>query len=133
VLPKSAFGSAVDYCLNQWEKLNAYLLDGRLEVDNNRAERAIKPFVIGRKNWLFSNRPCGAKASAMIYSIVETAKENGINPYIYLTFLLEQLPNIKSKIKMLLINCCPGQRTCRLHAGRKKLMNYPSLIQVGKV
>ncbi len=97
VLPKSAFGSAVDYSLNQWEKLNAYLSDGRLELDNNRAERSIKPFVIGRKNWLFSNRPCGAKASAMIYSIVETAKENGINPYMYLTFLLEQLPNIDVK------------------------------------
>jgi len=97
VLPKSAFGSAVDYCLNQWEKLNAYLSDGRLELDNNRAERSIKPFVIGRKNWLFSNKPCGAKASAMIYSLVETAKENGINPYMYLTFLLEQLPNIDVK------------------------------------
>ena len=77
VLPKSLLGSAVTYCLNQWSKLNAFLLDGRLEIDNNRAERAIKPFVIRRKNWLFSNTPGGARSSAIIYSLVETAKENG--------------------------------------------------------
>ena len=58
--------------------------DGRLEIDNNRAERSIKPFVIGRKNWMFSNTPRGAQASAIVYSVVETAKENGLNPFIYL-------------------------------------------------
>jgi len=94
VLPKSAFGQAIAYCLNQWEKLTAFLKDGRLELDNNRAERSIKPFVIGRKNWLFSNTPRGAKASATIYSIVETAKENGLNPFAYLKYLFEQLPNV---------------------------------------
>jgi len=93
VLPKSAFGQAVGYCLNQWDKLLAYLQDGRLELDNNRAERSIKPFVIGRKGWLFSNTPAGAKASATIYSIVESAKENGLNPFTYLVYLLEQMPN----------------------------------------
>lgn len=72
----------------------AFLEDGRLEIDNNRSERAIKPVVIGRKNWLFSNTPRGAKASAIIYSIVETAKENGLNPYYYLRHLLEILPNM---------------------------------------
>ena len=97
VLPKSAFGEAVNYCLNQWDRLNGYLSDGRLELDNNRAERSIKPFVIGRKNWLFSNKPCGARASAMVYSIVETAKENGLNPFEYLKYLLEQLPNVDVK------------------------------------
>ena len=71
-----------------------YLQDGRLEIDNNRSERAIKPFVIGRKNWLFSNTSNGAIASATIYSIVETAKENGVNVTAYLTWLLERLPNI---------------------------------------
>jgi len=94
VLPKSAFGQAIAYCLNQWDKLTAFFKDGRLELDNNRAERSIKPFVIGRKNWLFSNTPKGAKASATIYSIVETAKENGLDPFTYLKYLSEQLPNI---------------------------------------
>lgn len=94
MLPKSTFGQAIAYCLNQWEKLQAFLLDGRLELDNNRSERSIKPFVIGRKNWLFSNTPRGARASATIYSIVETAKENGLNPLAYLTYLFERLPNI---------------------------------------
>jgi transposase len=94
VLPKSALGQAINYCLNQWEKLVAFLKDGRLELDNNRSERSIKPFVIGRKNWLFSNTPKGARASAIIYSIVETAKANGLNPYFYLNFLFEKLPNM---------------------------------------
>lgn len=71
-----------------------FLQDGRLEIDNNRSERAIKPFVIGRKNWLFSQSMKGAKASAIAYSIVETAKENQLNPLIYLTHVFEQLPLI---------------------------------------
>lgn len=97
VLPKSAFGQAISYCLNQWDKLLGYLADGRLEIDNNRAERSIKPFVIGRKGWLFANTPHGAKASATIYSIVETAKENGLNPFTYLIYLFEQMPNMDVK------------------------------------
>jgi len=94
VLSKSALGQAIKYCRNQWEKLEAFLKDGRLEIDNNRGERSIKPFVIGRKNWIFSNTGKGAKSSAIIYSIVETAKENGLNPFNYLKFLFEQLPNM---------------------------------------
>jgi transposase len=94
VLPKTALGQSITYCLNQWGKLEAFLKDGRLELDNNRSERSIKPFVIGRKNWLFSNTPRGARASAIIYSIVETAKENGLNPYYYLNYLFEMLPNM---------------------------------------
>jgi hypothetical protein len=94
VLPKSTFGQAIIYCLNQWENLNHFLLDGRLEIDNNRAERSIKPFVIGRKNFLFCNTPRGAKCSATIYSIIETAKENNLKPFNYLTYLFEQLPNV---------------------------------------
>jgi transposase len=94
VLPKSALGKAIRYCLNQWDKLVAFLEDGRLEIDNNRSERSIKPVVIGRKNWLFANTPQGARASAIIYSIVETAKGNGLNPYYYLRYLFEQLPNM---------------------------------------
>jgi transposase len=94
VLPKSALGQAITYCRNQWDKLEAFLKDGRLELDNNRSERSIKPFVIGRKNWMFSNTPRGAQASAMIYSIIETAKENGLNPFVYLTYLFESLPQL---------------------------------------
>lgn len=94
VLPQGLSGKAVTYCLNQRERLQAYLLDGRLEIDNNRSERAIKPFVIGRKNWLFANTPKGAQASATIYSLVETAKENRLHPFYYLTYLLETLPQL---------------------------------------
>lgn len=91
-LPKGATAKAINYCRNQWPKLLGFLQDGRLEIDNNRAERSIKPFVIGRKNWLFANTASGAHASATIYSVVETAKENGLNPQAYLTYLFEQLP-----------------------------------------
>ena len=91
VPPKSALGKAVGYCKNQWPKLNRYLEDGGLNIDNNRAERAVKPFVIGRKNWLFSNTANGARASAMLYSIIETAKANGLIPFDYIAHCLEQL------------------------------------------
>jgi transposase len=110
-LPKSALGQAVTYCLNQWDKLVAYLEDGRLEIDNNRSERSIKPFVIGRKNFLFSNTPRGARASAIIYSIVETAKENGLNPYCYLRFLFGRLPNIDLTDKNALDKVLPWSTT----------------------
>ncbi|MFT2112057.1 IS66 family transposase, partial [Marinomonas sp. 2405UD68-3] len=78
--------------LNQWDKLVQYLKSPELQLDNNRAERAIKPFVIGRKNWLFSNTGNGAKSSAVLYSIIETAKANGLIPYEYLVTLFEELP-----------------------------------------
>jgi hypothetical protein len=83
VPPKSAVGKAISYNLRQWPKLVRYTESGDLNIDNNRAERAVKPFVIGRKNWLFSNTASGAQASAMMYSLIETAKANGIIPYDY--------------------------------------------------
>jgi transposase len=95
VLPKSLLGQAITYSLNQWVKLNVFLQDGRLEIDNNRSERSIKPVVIGRKNFLFSNTPRGAKASAVIYSLVETAKANSLNPYMYLKYLFETMPQLR--------------------------------------
>lgn len=107
VLPKSALGQAIAYCKNQWHKLIVFLEDGRLEIDNNRSERSIKPFVIGRKNWLFANTPRGATASATIYSIVESAKENGLNPYSYLTYLFEQLPNMNIQDKVAIDTMLP--------------------------
>ena len=98
VLPKSGIGKAVYYTLSQRKYLEGYLLDGRLECSNNRSERSIKPFVIGRKNWLFNNTPKGAQASSIIYSIIETAKENGLNPFIYLTHIFKPAPNIDFRI-----------------------------------
>lgn len=89
--PKSPVGAAMQYAVNQKKYLLSFLEDGRIELSNNRAERSIKPFVIGRKNWLFCNTPAGAKSSAVIYSIVETAKENGLIPYAYLNFVFEQI------------------------------------------
>jgi hypothetical protein len=94
VLPKSGIGKAVYYTLSQRKYLERYLLDGRLECSNNRAERSIKPFVIGRKNWLFNNTPKGAQASSIIYSIIETAKENGLNLFAYLTRVFKTAPNV---------------------------------------
>lgn len=96
-LPKTALGKAVQYTLGQWKYLVNYLLDGRCELSNNRGERSIKPFVIGRKNFLFADTVRGAKASSVVYSIVETAKENGLIPMAYLTYLFEKMPNMDFK------------------------------------
>jgi transposase len=91
--PKTGIGIAVYYAIRQRKYLERYLLDGRLEISNNRAERSIKPFVIDRKNFLFANTARGAKASAVMFSIIETAKENGLNPYAYLTNIFKNAPN----------------------------------------
>ena len=90
--PKGELGKAIYYSLRQWKRLNVYLEDGRLRPDNNWAENAIRPFVIGRKNWLFSGSPAGAHASATLYSLVETAKLNKLEPYAYMRYLLEKIP-----------------------------------------
>jgi transposase len=78
--PSLAFGKAVHYALGQWDRIEKYLEHALLTPDNNFVENAIRPFVVGRKNWLFSNTPLGAHASAGIYSIIETAKANGMSP-----------------------------------------------------
>jgi len=92
-VPKSGIGIAAHYALSQKKYLDRYLMDGRLEISNNRAERSIKPFVIDRKNFLFANTPRGAKASAVMFSLIETAKENGLNPFTYLVYVFENAPN----------------------------------------
>ena len=92
--PKSALGKALHYLLEQWTYLVRYLEDGSLELSNNRAERSIKPFVMGRKNWLFANTPAGAQSSAVIYSLIETAKETGLDPYRYLLWVLRSAPTL---------------------------------------
>jgi transposase len=96
VLPKSPLGQAVSYTLNQWEKFKTYLEDGRLENNNNRSERAIKPFAIGRKGWLFSDSVAGAHASATIFSLVETCKYHDIEPYDWFRLVLQKIPLCKS-------------------------------------
>jgi transposase len=90
--PKSKLGIALNYLKNQWTELNAYLLDGRIELSNNRAERSIKPFVISRKNFLFANTTGGARCSAILFSLIETAKESDLDPYRYLTWALTEAP-----------------------------------------
>lgn len=89
--PKSLLGQAVSYTLNQFPKIKNYLLDGRLEISNNRSERAIKPFVIGRKGWLFADSVAGAHAAARIYSIIETCKHHHVEPYDYLRYVLQSI------------------------------------------
>lgn len=104
VPPRCLLGKAIIYALKQWPRLIRYLGDGNVRMDNNLAENAIRPFVVGRKNWLFSGTPEGASASATLYSIIETAKANGLEPYHYLLYLFERLPFTYSDeaLKMLL-------------------------------
>lgn len=110
VTPQSALGKALGYMANNWSKLVRYVEAGHLPIDNNAAERAIRPFVIGRKNWLFSATPKGATASAQLYSLVETAKANGREPYAWLRHVLERLPeavSVKDFEALLPWNCSP--------------------------
>ena len=90
--PKSKLGIALNYLKNQWSTLTTYLRDGRIELSNNRAERSIKPFVISRKNFLFANTTNGAQSCAVLFSLIETAKENNLDPCRYLTWVLKEAP-----------------------------------------
>ena len=96
VPPKSILGKAMKYMLKQWEKLIVYINDGRLNIDNNLCENAVRPFVMGRKSWLFATSVAGANASANLYSLVETAKANGHEPYAYLLTVFTKLPAAKT-------------------------------------
>jgi len=91
--PKGLLGKAIAYTLGQWDRLVRYVDSPYLTPDNNLAENAIRPFVVGRKNWLFSGNAQGARASAAMYSLIETAKANGLEPYSYLRYLFERLPH----------------------------------------
>ena len=97
VVPSTAVGEAIAFALGQWPKLIRYLDHPLLTPDNNTCEQAIRPFVIGRKNWLFSGSPRGAAASALLYSLIETAKANGREPYAYLRELFEKLPLARTR------------------------------------
>lgn len=92
LLPESKLGKAVHYALGQWPKLQVFLDDPIVPLDNNRCENAVRPFVVGRKAWLFCDTQAGAAASARLYSIVESAKANGLEPHAYLTYLFANLP-----------------------------------------
>jgi len=100
VIGSTTLGKAISYMQNHWVKLRRYIDDGHLNIDNNRAERAIKPFVIGRKNWLFNATASGAKASAILYSLIETAKANDLHTHFYLERCMEEMakpnPDIES-------------------------------------
>lgn len=97
VPPKSPLAKAIYYTLNQWDPLIQYLKNGNIEIDNNVAERQIRPFTVGRKNWLFMGSVAGAKAGAVIYSLIETAKANGLNPEAYLRYVLEHIPSMNAE------------------------------------
>ena len=94
--PKGLLGQAISYALANWDKLIVFIQDGRLRPDNNLVENAIRPFVVGRKNWLFAGSPDGAVASATFFSLIETAKANGLEPYAYLRHVFEKLPTVQT-------------------------------------
>ena len=96
ILPQSSAGKAIHYALEQQRWLMNVYLDGRTEISNNRIENSVRPFALGRKNFLFCNTVNGANASAIVYSIIETAKANGLKPFEYLKFLFETLPNCRT-------------------------------------
>jgi transposase len=92
VVPKSLLGKSISYTLNQWHRLTGYIDSEYATPDNNLAENAMRPFCVGRKKWLFGGKPKGAHASATIYSLLESAKENKLELYKYLRYLFEKLP-----------------------------------------
>ena len=97
VVPKSLTGKAISYALNQWDKLIIFSANGNVPIDNNYMESHIRPFVIGRNNWLFSAGAAGAHSSAGLYSLVETAKANQLSPYSYLNLIFKELPNARTQ------------------------------------
>ena len=96
VPPQALLGKALHYADKQWSTLIRYIEDGRLSIDNNFVENAIRPFALGRKNWLFSDTVAGAEASAILYSLIETAKANGHEPYDYMRYVLTELPRTET-------------------------------------
>lgn len=100
-LPKTTeegkLGKAIRYCVKHWTELTNYLKDGQLEIDNNAVENSIRPFALGRKNWLFTGSPRGAKASAILYSLIETCKANQVEPYQYFCAMLHRIRLCKTE------------------------------------
>ncbi len=96
ITPKSIAGKAINYTFNEWEYLVGYLENGSLNMSNILIENAVRPFAVGRRNWLFSASTSGANASAMFFSLIETAKRNDLDPFAYLSKMLEKLPFAKT-------------------------------------
>jgi len=94
---RGLLGVAMNYALKQWDRLVLYVDDPAVGLDNNPAENAIRPFAIGRKNWLFAGSPAGAEAGAVLYSLVETAKANGLEPCRYLRYVFDRLPLARTR------------------------------------
>ena len=97
ILPKSETAKGLSYCINQEEYLKVFLTDGEVPIDNSASERALRNFTIGRKNWMTINTVRGAQASAIIYSITETARANNLNVYYYIKHVLTELPRLIDK------------------------------------
>jgi transposase len=97
LLPEDYLGKAIAYTLKFWPRLTRYVEDGIIPIDNNGVENALRPECLGKKNWLFAFTPSGAEASAFHYSVIETAKANGLDPYWYMRYLFEQLIHAKSE------------------------------------
>lgn len=97
VLPKSPMGQAIGYALRQWKALTQYTQDGRLSIDNNAAEREIRPIAVGRKNYLFCGSDRGGHAAAILYSLTATAKRHGLDPFVYLRDILTRIPTHPNK------------------------------------
>ncbi len=95
VLPKSSFGKALSYFLDEYEPLIGYLRDGRFEIDNNLVENDIRPTAVGRKRWLFIGHPNAGWRSAVVYSVIVSCRRRGLNPHDYLTDVLRRLPGLK--------------------------------------
>ncbi|MEO0795941.1 MAG: IS66 family transposase [Verrucomicrobiota bacterium] len=115
-LPKSSLGKAIAYALNQWNALEAFVSNGLVEIDNNLVENAIRPSAIGKKNWLFIGSEASGKTSAIIYSIIESAKRHGIDPYAYLRYLLETLPSSTNHQTPNMTPAAYAKRHCKLAA-----------------
>lgn len=126
VLPQSPLGKAINYAINQWPLLIRYIEDGRLEIDNNRTERSIKPFAIGRNNWLFHDNVEGAKAGAVIFSLIETCKAHGLNVYYYMKYILTEIVNcetVEQLEKLLPFNCAKEVEELQNLANQRPVKN----------
>jgi transposase len=96
-LPQSPMGSAIDYAMGQWTSLQVYVADGRVEIDNNLVENAIRPTAIGKKNWLFIGEADAGERSAILYTVIECCRRRGIDPYTYLRDVLTRLPHMTNR------------------------------------
>jgi hypothetical protein len=96
-LTQSPLGSAIDYALGQWRTLEVYLSDGRVEIDNNLVENAIRPTAIGKNNWLFIGEADAGQRSAIVYTLIECCRRRGLNPFAYLRDVLARLPNMTNR------------------------------------